>query len=100
LTALLVIIHQGLAMRGGPHWQMSEPEAKGLTEAAGRVMRHYSIAASQKMIDWGALVTLGFASYGPRIALTVDQVKAQRAANQVPATVYPFTPQPAPVPGA
>jgi len=77
LSALLVMIHAGLAQRAGPHWLMPEDEAKRLMTAAGNVMRHYHIAATQKMVDIGALVTIACASYLPRIVVHVGESSSE-----------------------
>ena len=79
VSALLVLIHKALAERSGVRdengiliWEISSAEGNALAQAANNVIRHYDIAASQKMIDWGAAVTTALAVYAPRLAATVE----------------------------
>lgn len=79
ISALLVIIHRAVAERtalrdenGILIWEISKSEGDALALAANNVIRHYDIAASQKMLDWGAAVTTAFAVYMPRVGASVD----------------------------
>src|SRR4029077_9160444 len=49
-----------------PELAMSEQDAKVLMTAAQNVMRHYSIAASQKAIDWMTFASVASFMYAPR----------------------------------
>lgn len=84
------MIHRAISDRSGLHdaqgipiWALRDSEGKALALAASNVMRHYDIAASQKMLDWGAAMTTVCAIYLPRIADTIDaQERARmRSAN-------------------
>lgn len=79
VSALLVLIHKALAERSGVRdengiliWEITSSEGNALAQAANNVIRHYDIAASQKMIDWGAAITTALAVYAPRLAATVE----------------------------
>ena len=53
-------------------WEISQSDGDSLAKAASNVLRHYDIAASQKMMDIGGLITVAMAVYLPRISDTVD----------------------------
>lgn len=79
VSALLVLIHKAIAERSQVRdqdgiliWEISSSEGTALATAANNVIRHYDIAASQKMIDWGAAVTTALAIYAPKLAAHVD----------------------------
>jgi hypothetical protein len=79
VSALLVIIHKAVAERSQVRdesgiliWEIAKSEGDALALAANNVIRHYDIAATQKMIDWGAAVTTALAVYAPRLAAHVD----------------------------
>lgn len=79
ISALLVMIHRAVADRSNirdPNgilvWEISPTEGDTLAKAASNVARHYDIAASQKMMDWGGMITVAMAVYLPRISDTVD----------------------------
>jgi hypothetical protein len=72
VSALLVLIHQGIARSAGEHWAITTPEGDALAKAAANVIRHYDIAATQKMLDYGALVTTACAIYLPRVVHTLN----------------------------
>ena len=49
-----------------PELAMSEGDAKTLMVAAQNVMRHYSITATQKAVDWMTFVSVASFMYAPR----------------------------------
>ena len=74
-----MLIHKAVAERtqirdehGILIWEISKSDGDTLAMAANNVIRHYDIAASQKMLDWGAAITAAFAVYMPRVAATVE----------------------------
>ena len=81
VSALLVLIHHAVADRAGAHWAISSAEADSLAKAASNVIRHYDIAATQKMLDYGALITTACAIYLPRV---VTQLNPAPASLEVP----------------
>jgi hypothetical protein len=75
------MIHHAIADKAGDHWRIQQPEAEALAKAASNVLRHYDLVASQKALDWGALITSLCAVYLPRVAVSLDmQQKLRQAA--------------------
>jgi hypothetical protein len=88
---------------------MSEPDAKVLMVAAQNVMRHYSIAATQKAVDWMTFASVATFMYAPRaVALRTrmrrpgpDRRSPLDGADQPPAgpaQVFTFRPSNGPPP--
>lgn len=66
---MFVGLHAMLAMATKtPEFELSEDEGKQFTTCAQNVMRHYSVTATQKTLDWIALVGCCAMIYGPRVA--------------------------------
>lgn len=93
VSALLVLIHKAVSDRaqvydenGVPVWEIGKSEGDALARAASNVVRHYDIAASQKMIDIGAALTAVVAVYMPRVAATVEA----KDRKMKPATAQPI----------
>jgi hypothetical protein len=51
-----------------PELELSEDEGKNFTTCAQNVMRHYSVTATQKTLDWVAFFGCCMMIYGPRVA--------------------------------
>lgn len=86
-------VHSGIsAMLKSDVWELEEDEAKSLATAASRVAAHYDMGGSQKMIDWGMLLTTLGSVYGTRImAASINSKSKQKeqtsnAIQLVPAT--------------
>ena len=60
-------LHAALAMRMHPAMAITDAEAKSFLEAAQKVLRHYPVQASQKMLDWSAFAFCAFGMYAPRL---------------------------------
>ncbi|HEY1410802.1 MAG TPA: hypothetical protein VGF36_01615 [Rhodopila sp.] len=56
-----------------PELAMSEADAKTLAGAAQNVLRHYSIAATQKAVDWITFGSVVSFMYVPRAAAVVQR---------------------------
>ena len=52
-----------------PELRISEDEAKDLLGAGQKVLSHYSIATTQKALDWSALAAVAVAVYVPRLTM-------------------------------
>lgn len=96
--------HAIIAMRRSePHWLMTDQDAKVYGTAIANVMRHFSIGASQKAIDFLALFICATNMESPRIYMSMRNRQARRAGQQPqqprgPAQVFEFTPRPASTP--
>lgn len=84
LEALLLGVHSGIsAMLKSDVWELEEEEAKSLAVAASRVAAHYDMGGSQKMIDWGMLLTTLGSVYGTRImAASIDSKTKRKEQTQ------------------
>ena len=96
-TGLWIGLHLQLAqLTDTPELAITEADGKAFLGAVQNVARHYSIAATQKTLDWAALVfTAGFI-YVPRIAAVAKRHRAPPVRRQPAAQVFPFqvTPNP------
>jgi hypothetical protein len=76
------------------HWQLTEADAKIYATAVKNVARHYSLAATQKSLDWYALGLCMASMEGTRILGSYQNARARRTSSSSPrpatATVYPF----------
>jgi hypothetical protein len=101
-AGLLQGVHSVIAMRRGPHWLLSDPDAKAYGAALANALRHLPISMAQKYVDYCALGVAVFAYEGPRIAIDMA-LKAQRTPTRPPpgpmgpAQVFQFR---RPAPGA
>jgi hypothetical protein len=52
-----------------PRWQLSQPEAAALSEATGKLSRHYEFLSqvSSKWVDWGTFTMCVGTIYGSRL---------------------------------
>ncbi len=72
-------VHSGIAaMLKSDVWELEDDEAKSLAVAASRVAAHYDMGGSQKMIDWGMLLTTLGSVYGTRIMAASIDSKTKR----------------------
>lgn len=106
MTGLLLGAHLFMAQwwPGGPHWALSDAEAKGFAQSWANVLRHYPLQTTQKAIDHLALIGTFGLVYTPRFYAHRQWQAARRAGRgaQRPApmgTVYHLSPnQPPPAP--
>jgi hypothetical protein len=84
-----------------PHWAITDEEGETWMTAAGQVLRHYSVEATQKTLDWIAFAGITGGMYGPRIVATALQ-KREEARSRPGKVVRPaaFNRPPGPPPGA
>lgn len=84
LTGILLAAHELVAKTTGhPELALSAPEAQSLTKCAENVARHYGIQASQKALDWAALVMTAGGIYGLRAtAISMKQRKTAKDAAE------------------
>ena len=75
-----------------PEIAIEESEGEQFMKAAQRVMRHYSVTATQKSLDAVALFGVALGMYGPRIAAIRFRKAQERAEAKTPRrpTVVPF----------
>ena len=96
-AGLLQGIHSVMAMARGPHWLLSDPDAKAYGLALSNALRHLPVTMAQKYIDFTALGIAVIAYEGPRVHMDM-QLRAQRGAagrpRQGPAQVFQFAPRP------
>jgi hypothetical protein len=77
---MFVGIHAMLAtMTQTPELELSEEEGKNFTTCAQNVMRHYSVTATQKTLDWVAFVGCCTMIYGPRVAAISFRKASEKA---------------------
>ncbi len=81
---------------------MSEGDAKTLMASAQNVLRHYSIAATQRAVDWVTFASVAAFMYVPRVVALAQRRKDGPRREQHwsgPAQVFQFhPPQPQPQP--
>lgn len=77
---------------------MKPDEAAGIAKASANVMRHYNVQATQKAIDYAALVSVLAQSYGIRLAATAMRTRTKPRAPNMAQGGVPPTPRPAPSP--
>lgn len=97
-------MHAILAHLGGPHWLLSDDDAKTYARAVQNVSRHYNVETAQKTIDWCNLIGMVSFVEGTRL---MAQRQARAAAKAPPPSpfsttmpVFQFAPPTAPQPGA
>jgi hypothetical protein len=101
-AGLLQGVHAVLAMRRGPHWLLSDPDAKAYGLALANALRHLPVTMAQKWIDFSALGLAVFAYEGPRMAMDM-QIRRERQQQRRPGPmgqVFQFTPPARPGGGA
>lgn len=88
-------------MARGPHWLLSDPDAKAYGLALSNALRHLPVTMAQKYVDFTALGIAIIAYEGPRVHMDM-QLRAQRGAaarpRSGPAQVFQFSPRPTPSP--
>jgi hypothetical protein len=85
-------------MKRGPHWLLSDADAKDYGAKLANAMRHLPVTMGQKYIDWSAFAVAVFSYEGPRIGMDM-QMQAQKAnprPQNGPAQVFQFAPRAAP----
>lgn len=76
---MLLGVHSGLAaLLKAPSLELEDDEAKSLAVAAARVAAHYDLGGSQKMVDWGMLLTTIGSVYGTRLIAASIERKSNR----------------------
>jgi hypothetical protein len=80
-AGLLQGAHAVLAMRRGPHWLLSDPDAKAYGLALANALRHLPVTMAQKWVDFTALGLAVFAYEGPRIAMDAA-IRRERQTQQ------------------
>lgn len=87
-------------MSRGPHWLLSDADAKAYGTALANALRHLPVTMAQKYIDFSALGLAVVAYEGPRVGMDV-RIKAERmqrgGAQQPPpgpAQIFRFRPPP------
>lgn len=99
-AGLLSGLHAMVAMRRGePHWLLSDNDAKVYGAALGNAVRHLPIGASQKALDFSALIIAAMNFETPRVYQSMHNARARRAqrGSEAPgagATVFQFRPAP------
>jgi len=95
-------VHAVIAMRRGPHWLLSDPDAKAYGLALANALRHIPVQVAQKWIDFTALGCAVFAYEGPRIGMDMQlRAQRQRPAQRPPQAmgqVFQFRPPAGPNP--
>jgi len=78
-----------------PELAMSEGDARTLMASAQNVLRHYSIQATQRAVDWITFGSVAMFMYVPRAVALVQRRQRSNAPPQQwhgPAQVFQFTP--------
>lgn len=79
LAGMLAGVHAMLAMAAHtPELEITEAEASQFMKAGQNVLRHYSVQATQKTIDWLAFVGVTVTIYGTRIAAVGFRKREER----------------------
>ena len=102
-VACLQGMHAVLAHWGGPHWLLSDDDAKQYALAVNNVARHYDIAVAQKTIDIANLVGMVAFIEGTRVLYSRRPPQPRQGPMGSPVTgqVFQFTPPGAsPIPPA
>jgi hypothetical protein len=82
---MFVGLHVLLAERTQtPEIAISDEEGRAMQVAAQNVLRHYSVAASQKTLDWIALWACVGGVYGPRVVAIAVRRQSETAAKKPP----------------
>jgi hypothetical protein len=94
-AGLLQGIHTVIAMKRGPHWLLSDTDAKHYGTCLANALRHIPIGMAQKSVDFTMLGIAIFIYEMPRVAMdqAIRQGKAPR--ERGPAQVFHFVPNPA-----
>jgi hypothetical protein len=76
---------------------MSEADAKTFFNAAQNVMRHYSIATTQKAVDWMTFASVSAIMYAPRVVALQKRMqdgprRPEPQTAPMSATVFQFNP--------
>jgi len=81
-------------MRRGPHWLLSDQDAKQYGLALSNALRHLPVTMAQKWVDFSALALAVVAYEGPRIGedIRLRQARARPPAARGPAQVFQFRP--------
>jgi hypothetical protein len=78
----LQMTHFGIAaLTKQGHWQLTDQDAKAFAQAGRNVARHYSIAATQKALDWYALILAIGSIEGVRVATSYKIARARRTSR-------------------
>ena len=80
IEGLLFLVHSGLSsLTKNEDWLLDESETKSVATTVVNVARHYpSVAASQKVLDWGAMIyTVGMV-YGSRIISQRNKMRERK----------------------
>lgn len=81
-------------MSRGPHWMLTDADAKNYGAALANALRHLPIQVAQKYLDFGALGLAVLAYNGPRLAMDHQLRRAAReAAARATPNVFSFTPR-------
>jgi hypothetical protein len=109
LAGVWAMMHVQLArLTDTPELAMAEADAKTLMVAAQNVMRHYSIAATQKAVDWMTFASVATFMYAPRAVAVRKRMRRRPGASSQsspdvagdphtgPAQIFAFRPQPGP----
>ena len=93
-AGLLQGFHAVIAMRRGPHWLLSDQDARQYGLALSNALRHLPVTMAQKWIDFSALALAVVAYEGPRIGedIRLRQARGRPAAARGPAQVFQFRP--------
>jgi hypothetical protein len=76
---MFVGVHAMLALQlKTPELEVSEIEAREFAKAAQNVMRHYSVQATQKTIDWISFAGITAGIYGTRALAISNRRKEER----------------------
>jgi hypothetical protein len=82
---MFVGLHVLLAERTHtPEIAISDEEGHAMQVAAQNVLRHYSVAASQKTLDWIALWACAGGVYGPRVVAVAVRRQSEAAQKKQP----------------
>jgi hypothetical protein len=79
-------------LTGHEEWESTEQEAKVFMERAQNVARHYSVATTQKTLDWIAFMGCVGAFYVPRVYVISHKKRAARAARAAATEAGGFDP--------
>lgn len=84
---MFIGVHAMLAAQTNtPELMLQEDEAKAFMKAAQNVMRHYSVAATQKTLDWISFAGVAGGMYGTRffaISMRRKMEAAERGGGEV-----------------
>ena len=73
-----------------PEIALTEQEAGTFLRAVENVLKHYPVNASQKALDWGALMFVAGSIYLPRAFAIARRRKEAEKERSKEATVFPF----------